>query len=300
MTARWPPLLRTAAVLVFVLIGIGFVGWSLTRWSIEDADAYLAAAQRILDGDELYPPALVQDPPLAYRGAPWFVYLWVPLTTVPREVVNVGWAALLLAASAWSVLPLVRERRPAGIALAALCGGLLVWTTSRGNLHPLVIAALVHGAPRRSGPIWVALAASLKAVPILFVLAYAARREWLRVALSRLLTAILVAPMPIMGWDPSRTPAGVSLSVYYQVGPTAWLVTATLAVAAAIIVAMLWRRYAWIAAATAVIVALPRLIFYDFTYVLVGTSSPGARVAQAGSRQAAQREFAPAGDSRAS
>ena len=299
MTARWLPLLRTAAVLVFVLIGIGFVGWSLTRWSIEDADAYLAAAQRILDGKEFYPPALVEDPPLAYRGAPWFVYLWVPLTALPREIVNVGWAALLLAASAWSVLPLILERRPAGLALAGLCGGLLVWTTSRGNVHPLVIAALVHGAPRRSGPLWIALAASLKAVPILFVLAYAVRREWLKVALSLLFTAILVAPMPLMGWDPSRTPAGMSLSIYYQVGPTAWLIVAILAVAAAVVIALLWRRYMWIAAATAAILALPRLIFYDFTYVLVGTSPPVVRGAQQGSRQAGQPESAPPGDSRA-
>jgi hypothetical protein len=298
--ARWQPLVRTAVVLVFVLIGIGFVGWSLARWSIGDADAYLAAAQRILDGEELYPPAFVLDPPLAYRGAPWFVYLWVPLTAVPREVVNVGWAALLLAASAWSVLPLLRERRAAGIALAALCGGLLVWTASRGNVHPLVIAALVHGAPRRSGPLWIALAASLKAVPILFVLAYAARREWLKVALSLVLTAILVAPMPLMGWDPSRTPAGMSLSVYYQVGATAWLATAAVAVGAAVVVAMVWRRYAWLAAGTAAILALPRLIFYDFTYVLVGTSQPVVRGAQQGSRQAAQPEYVPAGDSRAS
>ncbi len=272
--------LQVVVVAVFVAVGIGFVGWSLSRWSVEDAAAYLAAADRLLNGGELYPPALVPDPPLAYRGAPWFIALWTPLVGLPRTLVDVGWAAVLLAASAWSVWPLLAERRPAGIAVAALCFGLLVWTTSRGNVHPLVIAALVHGSPRRSGPIWIALAASLKAVPILFVLAYAARREWGRVALTLLLTALLVLPMPLMGWDPSRTPAGVSLAIYFQVGPIAWLATAVIAVAGAVLVARLLPRYAWLASGTAAIIALPRLIFYDFTYVLVGAD----RHAQLGRR----------------
>jgi hypothetical protein len=267
-------ILPVLVMLLFVAVGMGFVGWSLSRWSIEDADAYLAAADRLASGGELYPPALVPDPPLAYRGAPWFIALWVPLVNVPRAIVDIGWVGILLAASAWSVWPLLAERRPAAIAVAALCFGLLVWTTSRGNVHPLVIAALVHGAPRRSGPMWIALAASLKAVPIVFVLAYAARREWGRVAMSLLLTGLLVLPMPLMGWDPGRTPAGVSLAIYYQVGPTAWLVTAAAAVLAAAAVAWRLPRYAWLASGAAAIVALPRLIFYDFTYVLVGADRP--------------------------
>ena len=271
MTLDRARLVRWFVVAVIVAVGLGFVGWSLTRWSIEDADAYLAAAQRLSSGGELYPPALVPDPPLAYRGAPWFIALWVPLTAVPRAVVNFGWAALLLAASAWAVWPLLAERKPAGIALAALCGGLLVWTTSRGNVHPLVMAALVHGVDRRSGPLWIALAASLKAVPILFVVAYAVRREWTKVAITLLLTALLVLPMPLMGWDPERTPAGVSLSIYYQVGPMAWLLTAGAAVVIGVAVAILRPRYAWLAMGATAIFALPRLIFYDFTYVLVGT-----------------------------
>jgi hypothetical protein len=271
MPNRLVQLTRAFVVIVMVAVGIGFVGWALTRWSIEDADAYIAAARRILAGEELYPPALVADPPLAYRGAPWFVYVWIPLTTIPRGIVDVAWVVVLLAASAWSIVPLMAERRPAGVAVAALCGGLLVWTTSRGNVHPLVIAALVHGAPRRSGPLWVALAASLKAVPILYVVTYAAQRQWWKVATTLILTALLVAPMPLLGWNPGRTPAGASMGIYFQLGPLAWLVTAVVAVVAGAAVAFLRPRYAWIATSAVAIMALPRLIFYDFTYVLVGT-----------------------------
>ncbi|HET6379430.1 MAG TPA: hypothetical protein VFH63_00130 [candidate division Zixibacteria bacterium] len=130
------PVLRTLVVAVFVAIGIGFVGWSLTHFTVGDADAYLAAADRLLAGQELYPLPDAVDPPLAYRGAPWFVALWVPLTFVPRAAVNVAWTAILLAASAWTVWPLLREPRPAGVALDAFAFGLLFWTASRGNVHP--------------------------------------------------------------------------------------------------------------------------------------------------------------------
>lgn len=271
---RWLPML---VVGVLVAVGIGFVGWSLTHFAVNDADAYLAAADRLLHGDELYPVAPEPDSPLAYRGAPWFIALWIPLTFVPRLVVDVGWASVLLAASAWTVWPLLRERRAAAMGLAVLAFGLLFWTASRGNVHPLVMAALVHGAPRRSGPLWIAVAASLKAVPILFVLAYAARREWSRVALSLLLTALLVLPMPLMGWAPARTPAGSSLAIYYQVGPAAWATTAAVALVAAVAVAWLLPRYAWVASGAAAIIALPRLIFYDFTYVIVGADRHAVR-----------------------
>ncbi|HEX6139814.1 MAG TPA: glycosyltransferase 87 family protein [Candidatus Limnocylindria bacterium] len=267
--------IRYAVVAVFVAVGLGFAAWSLTRWSVEDADAYLAAATRLLHGQELYPPALVPDPPLAYRGAPWFVAAWVPLTFLPRFVVDVAWSGVLLALSAWTVAPLIRERRLPGIALGVLCAGLLVWTSSRGNVHPLVMAALVHGAPRRSGPFWIALAASLKAAPILFVLPYVAERAWKKAILTIVLTALLVLPMPLMGWDPSRTPAGVSLAIYFQLGPPAWLATAAVAVVAAVLVAYARPRFAWIASAAAAILALPRLIFYDFTYVIVGATPAG-------------------------
>jgi hypothetical protein len=277
MTLLRQPPIQLFVVAVMVAVGLGFVGWSLMRWSIEDTDAYLAAAQRLASGAELYPQALASDPPLAYRGAPWFIAMWIPLTAVPRPVVNVAWTAVLFIASAWAIWPLLAERRAAGIGLAALCGGLLVWTASRGNVHPLVIAALVHGVGHRSGPLWIALAASLKAVPILFVVAYAAQRQWAKVMLTLILTGLLVLPMPLLGWDPSRTPAGVSLSVYYQIGPMAWLLTAAAAVAIGVAVAFLRPRYAWASMGAASIVALPRLIFYDFSYVLVGTKPPPAK-----------------------
>ena len=64
-----------------------------------------------------------------------------------------------------------------------------------GNVQPLLVLALLWGAPRRSGPIWVALAASLKLDPILLVVVYAGRGEWARAAWTLAITAALVLPM---------------------------------------------------------------------------------------------------------
>ena len=49
------------------------------------------------------------------------------------------------------------ERLPFGLEVAAY-----------GNFQPLLVLALLWGAPRRSGPLWVALAASLKPGQVYF------------------------------------------------------------------------------------------------------------------------------------
>jgi hypothetical protein len=129
--------------------------------------------------------------------------------------------------------------------------------------------ALVQGLDRRSGPFWLGLAASIKAVPILFVLIYVARREWGRAAAAVVITALLVAPMPFMGWELGTVDPGESLSLYYLVSPAAWLVVAVASLATAALAAFAAPRYAGVSAATAAILALPRLLLYDLTYLLV-------------------------------
>lgn len=53
---------------------------------------------------------------------------------------------------------------------------------------------LVWGVERRSGPLWIAIGASLKAVSLLLALVYAGLGEWRRAGLALLLTAVMVAP----------------------------------------------------------------------------------------------------------
>jgi hypothetical protein len=256
--------------------GLAFVIANVTSWQLEDADAYWNAGLRLREGGPLYvavdPGA---DEMLAYRYAPWLAWLWVPLTMLPKIVVQVGWSGLLLAAGAAALLPLLRLRTVSAICLAALLGGLLVRTASTGNVHALMIAMLVWGATRRSGPIWIGIAASLKFVPILYALPYLGRGEWKRAGMAVGVALALLAPALL--YDLRNYPAdpGESLSLLSLAGPIPWAAVALLCAAAAIGLAR--GRHAWPAATVAVMSAIPRLELYNLTYLLVGLGrSPGA------------------------
>jgi hypothetical protein len=69
-----------------------------------------------------------------------------------------------------------------------------------GNVQALMVAGIVWGLQRPSGPVWVALAASLKVAPILFALHYLRRREWRKLGLTLGLTAALWIPMLAFNW----------------------------------------------------------------------------------------------------
>jgi hypothetical protein len=261
-------------------LSIAWLIWAFNGFSFSDADAYRLAAQRLTDGESIYVQAPNQD--VAFRYAPWFAAAWVPIAALPEVVGDALWTIVLAGASVFAVLPLARQPFLAARLLAVLGATMLLWTTARGNVHPLVMVALIHGMDRRSGPLWVALAASLKAVPILFVLVYVARREWLRAALTMASTALLVLPMPLLGWELGTVHPGESLSLYSLVSPLVWAVVAVAGIVAATGVAILAPRYAAASAATAAILSLPRLLLYDLTYLLVGAKGGVSDDAQAG------------------
>jgi hypothetical protein len=255
-------------VAAFVIgLSLAWVVWTIGGLNFSDADAYRLAADRLVAGEDIYVQAPNQDE--AFRYAPWFAVAWIPLAALPEALGDVLWAAILSVATVFSVLPLARQPYLVARLLAIFGGAMLIWTVARGNVHPLVMVALIQGLDRRSGPLWVALAASLKAVPIFFVLIYVARREWWRAATTVGITALLVLPMPFMGWEPGTVDPGESLSLYYLVSPAAWLVVAAAAAIAAIGFSYGRSRFSAVAAAVAAIAALPRLLLYDITYVLV-------------------------------
>jgi hypothetical protein len=273
---------RRMLAAVIVGLSIAWLVWTFNGFTLSDSHAYRVAAERLLAGADLYQPAATQDE--AFRYAPWFAAAWIPLAAVPEAVGNGLWAVILVVASFVAVLPLARRHDLVARLLAVLGGTVLLWTSARGNVHPLVMVALVHGLHRRSGPVWVALAASLKAVPLLFVLVYVARREWMRALWTLAIAAALVAPMPFLGWEAETVQPGPSLSLYYQASPLIWLVVAGAALVVALAVALRAPRFARPAAAAAAILALPRLLLYDLTYLLVGaddgpaTASTGAKI----------------------
>lgn len=267
---------RLLALAICIGFGLAFVISNVRSWELEDAEAYWNAALRLRDGQALY---IAVDPgadeTIAYRYAPWLAWTWVPLTFLPKGIVQAGWSLLLVTAVIAAVLPLIRQRTVAAICLAALLGGLLVRTASTGNVHALIVAALVHGVPRRSGPLWIGMAASLKIAPIAYALVYAGRRQWGRAGMAVGLGLLLFAPALLYDLRGYPTEAGDSLSLLSIAGPIPWVVLAAGAGLAALLLAR--ARIAWGAASVAVLAVIPRLELYGLTYLLVGLNATSWR-----------------------
>lgn len=277
MTARWAVAGVALVVLaVCIAFGTGNVVSSITDWQFGDVDAYWNAAFRLREGEPLYPAYADVNAAHVYRYAPWFAAAWIPLTFLPRPLVEVLWAGLLIGASVAVVAAMLGSRSRAAIAFALLVGSFLIVAAKFGNVHPLMIAALAFGVDRRSGPLWIALAASLKATPILYVIVYAGRREWSKVAITIGLTVLLVAPMILLGVTDYTADPGWSQSLYAMSVPL-FAAVAVASVSGAAWVAWRHPRYAWLAASVAVILTLPRYFPYELTYLFVGALPAIAR-----------------------
>lgn len=257
------------AVAICVAFGIGNVVSSLTDWRLADVDAYWNAAMRLRNGEPLYTAFQDVNAAEVYRYAPWFAVAWVPLTFLPRTVVEIAWSIVLVGASVTVIAAVLSERSRASIAIAFLVASFLFVGAKFGNVHPLMIAALAFGAERRSGPLWIALAASLKATPILYVLVYLGRRQWWRAAATVGLTAVLVLPMFLLGIGDYTADPGMSHSLY-AVSPAVFGAVAVTSVVIAAWVSWRFPRYAWLAVSVAAILTLPRYFEYELTYLLVG------------------------------
>jgi Glycosyltransferase family 87 len=264
-----PVLKRFVIALLFgtMLIRVALIA---TDWNFGDISAYWLAAERLKHGEPLYLGSLNPDSYQVFRYAPWFAWLWVPLTFLPRWLVDVGWAAVLGIASLRILAGLVRLRSAAAISLALILPPWLLSLVQVGNIQPLVVAALGYGISRRSGPLWLGASAALKVVPGLFALVYLARRQWRQLILTVVWGAILAAPFLLYDLSGYQTDPGRSVSLYYYVSPLAWLVGAVVSALVAVVLA--WRRspYIWVAAAVAVMLAGPRTHVTYATYLVVG------------------------------
>jgi predicted membrane protein len=259
------PVRLARTVALAVVIGVSFFNLyqAVIHWTLSDASAYWNAALRLREGAGLYPVLANVDASEVYRYAPWFAWLTVPWTYLPQQAAGALWSAVLLAGSGLALIPLVRARAWLAVAFFA---PILIGISAVGNVHPLIIASLVWSLERRSGPIWIGVAASLKVVPILFAVFYLGRGQWGRAAVAVAVTALLWAPALLYDLRGYATEAGQAASLISV--PIVWAIV----VGAAIGVTMRLApgRFGWLAAATSVVLALPRLFVYDVTYLMAG------------------------------
>jgi hypothetical protein len=224
---------------------------------------YQDAAIRIRAGEQLYGGEVgTLD---AYRYAPWFAYAWVPLTYLPQPMIDVVWSAFLLVGSAVAIRAVARPLTGSTLILLSLVAPILFGISAIGNVHGPMMALLLLGMPRRWGGIAVGIAASLKVVPILLVLVFIAQRRWTQLAAAVATAAALWLPIVWMDVDMVTLDPGAARSL----PDVMWLPVAGLALGAAAVLA--WRRSpnAALGAATAAILALPRLFVYEISLLLV-------------------------------
>lgn len=268
---RTPPgwLRFIAMSLLIALMAYALTTYALSRELGSDVAAYWGAAERLRAGEPLYVAGAANASDL-YRYAPWFAYAWVPLTFFPREAVTAAWVGLMLAAAAISTLPLLRQGL-AGVAAFALFAPLQIQGAVFGNVQPLLVLILMWGVERRSGPLWIAIGASLKAVPLLLALVYAGRGERQKAGWSVVLTLAFVAPVlffDLSGYSTAPGPGQMSMtSVAIPLYLVLAIAMATLAYARA------RTRYRWLVGALAMIATLPRFLDYQIGFLLVGTAA---------------------------
>jgi hypothetical protein len=266
MITRLP---RNVVLAVVIAVGIFNIYQAIIGWTLSDAGAYWNAAIRLREGGELYPQLTSIDASEVYRYAPWFAWLAVPWTFLPVWLAGGLWSVALLAASGAALWPLIRQR---AWLLVALFAPILVGISAVGNVQPLIVAALMLGLERRTGPIWLALAASLKLFPVLFALVWLGRMQLGKVGVTVVLSALLWLPAPLL-YDLTSYPTepGQAASLFSML--PLWFLVVGLAIGATLALAR--TRFGWLAAGTTVALALPRLFVYDVTFVMPGALAAG-------------------------
>ena len=255
---------RVERVARFIATGIvlGWLAYTLASWFLAwnpaDARAYYLAAERLRDGEPLY-PAMHPDAHEVFRYAPWFAVAFLPFTLLPIEVATHAWSVAMLACAGLAVVPVLRLGGRAAVLLAALLGALLAETAMFGNAHPLVVAILSWTVARPSAPWWLAVATSIKLVPIGFVLPWLGLRRARDAAIAVGASVLLFLPMLAFDLSGYVTSPGEGLMSVYAASPVLWALTAAAAVIAAVWLAGRASPYAYVAAGAAMFLVPPRV-----------------------------------------
>lgn len=259
---RISPVERVARTVVLA-VSLAWLAYVLASWFLvwdpADAGAYYDAAARLRDGLPLYQP-MNPEAHEVYRYAPWFAYAWIPVTVLPRDLALHAWSLLMLVASGVAVWPIVRLGTVAAVSLAALLGAFLAETAMFGNAHPAVVALMVVTATRRSFPIWLGVAASIKLVPIAFVLVWLGRRQWAPALVALVTVAVLWLHAALFDLSGYVTDPGTGLLSLYAVSPALWIGVAVIATALTAVMTASRSRYSWIATAVLAFIGPPRVV----------------------------------------
>ena len=188
---------RRLAIVAFLAAGL-FVAWKLTRFESTGwlaRDFKLKAAQRLLDGETLYP----SDGSGEYPYPPLWAMLVSPLLALPSIVAQYA-ASILCATAILAALRIVGVRDPFCLA-AALISSPVVSAAQIGNASAFVALLLALTYRYNGTPAGIAIALKLYPWPVLIWSGI--RRGWrdLLIGMSVARCCGILVPWAIIGFD---------------------------------------------------------------------------------------------------
>jgi hypothetical protein len=185
------------------------------------------------------------------------------------------WYGLMAASTAWTLLNFVRQTGPAGFLPIAVLGGAWGQALLNGNVQSAMMALLaLVPIYRRIGAVALAVATMMKLHPVLGVVWYAGRRDWVALRWYALaIVALLLVQAPWLDafvrfymTDELASPFGQAGFGLRTIHPALW-------VAGTVLMAGLAYRYAntragWLLSIGLQLVALPRLLLANLALLL--------------------------------
>lgn len=283
-SAKRPSLLVTAlpvvAIVLFVLTVSGIV-WSAGSTLGYDFQAYAGAAQRILDGQRLYDPAIdVAGGFAIYLYPPPFALAIVPLAIIGGQMAVAIWTALMVASvlAGVAVLPVARSVRWLVLLLGALDWP-LVYSIKLGQVGPILFLLFAIGwrwidRPGRLGSA-IGLATLVKVQPGLLLGWAALTGRWRAIAAAvvivsgaAVLATIVTGTQPWLDYPAllGRVNSPLTTPHNFTPGAIAFQAGAPIAVAGAL------QIFATIGALAAVVIAA-RTMSAEASYLVAVTAS---------------------------
>jgi alpha-1,2-mannosyltransferase len=161
-----------------------------------DTRAYLDAARRLLDGQQLYDPSIERAGAAGlYYYSPPFTLLAVPFALLPAPFDVIGWTATIVIAFAIGValLPVPREVRWLVVLLAGLSWP-FAYAVKLGQVGPILFLGFAVGwrwldRPGRLGAA-IAIGTIVKLQPAVLLVWAALTRRWMAIAVSLAVLAV--------------------------------------------------------------------------------------------------------------
>jgi hypothetical protein len=264
-----------AAAVIGALAGVGVAWIHVAGDPLADAHAYYEAAQRLNNGQPLYPPGIDPSGNHIYLYPPLFAIALRPLALLSYEGFALIWE-LIVIGSLIALLRYLGVRRRATWLGLGLLGVPIGWAVTVAQAHVPMTYLLALGQP------WsIAIAANLKLTPVFIAIWWLGRRDYQSFFAFVVYCALFVVAQLVLDFQDSvayfqrigfdQLGQVRNISPYVQ-SPVLWVVL--LLAGALVTLALARTRWGWAAAVFLATLAPPRLLIYMLTGLMAALRHP--------------------------